>query len=384
MRAWHACSLAFAVLAGGYAIAAAPPEADPDRLRAALTEARQAEARSQAFEQAAAKATDDAARARAESEAIVSRIQAAEAAITAAETRVHFVDELMAEQRARLAERQGPLIRLTAALAAMSRRPPALALIQPGSLDNAVRVRAVLAATLPRIQQRTAAVRAELDRARTLRAQQEQARQSLVASRADLATRREALATLEAQQRARSQSMSALALQESDRALAFGEEARGIERLVNDRGFQERLRSDLASLPGPVQRPGGGAQPPPGPRFALPVAGRVLTGVGELNDAGVHARGLLVDAPGAAEVRAPAGGRVVFAGPYRSYGLVVILDHGGGWTSVGTNLAGLDGAAGAEVQAGTALGRTGADGARVEVELRFQGRPVPITSLLAE
>ncbi|HEY0116634.1 MAG TPA: peptidoglycan DD-metalloendopeptidase family protein [Allosphingosinicella sp.] len=382
MRLWHAFSLASAVLAGGIALAQAP-DADPQRLKSAVDDARQALARSRQFEQAAAQATDRAARARAEAEALAARIQASEAEITAAQTRVEMVDAALRDQRARLAERQGPLIRLTAALQTMSRRPPALALIQPGSIDDSVRVRSVLAATLPRIRARTAGVRAEIDRTRALRGQQDNARRGLLASRADLAARREALARLESEQRSRSQSMSELALVESDRALALGEEARSIERLVSDRGYQERLEASLATLPGPVLRPGaGGASPSGAPPFAMPVGGRVVTGVGELNEAGVHARGLTLAVEPGELVRAPAPGRVAFAGPFRSYGQVLIIDHGGGWTSVVTNLASLDVAVGQPLARGAAIGRTGAQAPRVTVELRFQGRPVPITALL--
>ncbi len=383
MRRWYAASVLLTVLAGGFALAAAP-DMSPADLRSAQEEARQALARSRQFEEAAAKATDEAARARAESEALIARIQAAEAEITAAEARVGLVDAQLREQRARLAERQGPLVRLTGALQAMSRRPPALALMQPGSLEDAVRVRAVLAATLPRIRARTAALRSDIDRTRNLRAQQDVARQALVASRGELAGRREALARLEVEQRARSQSYAGLALRESDRALALGEEARDVEKLVGDRAFQQRLESSLASLPGPVLRPTGPGTPPPGgPAFLLPVGGRVLTGVGELNDAGVHARGLALAVEPGSAVRAPAPGRVVFAGPFRSYGLILILDHGGGWTSVLTDLEAIGVGNGQQIVRGATVGRAGGDAPRLTVELRHQGRPVPITALLA-
>jgi murein hydrolase activator len=381
MRARHLLSLLLSVLAGSFALAQPQTPGTPAELKAAQEEARQALERSRQFEQEAAKATSEAARARA---TLAARIQAAEAEITAAETRLGIVDAQLRVQRARLAERQGPLVRLVAALQSLGRRPPALALVQPGSLDDAVRVRAVLAATLPRINERTAAVRGELDRTRTLRSQQSTAREALVGSRSQLNERREALARFEAEQRSRSQGLTALALRESDRALALGEEARRIERVTSDRAFQERLAAELARLPAPVPRPGdGGEAPPQGPAFLMPAEGRVLTGVGELNDAGVHARGVALAVPAEAPVRAPAAGRVVFAGPFRSYGLVVILDHGQGWTSVITNLAALDVRQGGQVDRGSSIGRAaGGDDPRLTVELRYQGRPVPITSLL--
>ena len=388
MRAWHFASLGIFLLAGGFTLAAQPqsqPQSQPSAadLRGAQTEAREALERSRQFEQAAAAATDEAARARAEAEALAARIQAAEAEITASETRMAIVDGQLRGQRARLAERQGPLIRLTGALQSLGRRPPALALIQPGSLDDAVRVRAVLAATLPRIRARTAEVSAEIDRTRTLRDQQATARQALVSSRASLAERREALARLEADQRARSQGLTSLALAESDLALALGEEARRIERLTADDAFKAQLQTTLAAVPPPVPRPTGAGEPAPGgPAFSLPVSGRVLAGVGELNDAGVHARGLALAVEPEATVLAPAAGRVAYAGPFRSYGLVLILDHGGGWTSVVTGLAAIGVRTGQQIDRGATVGRAGAENPRLTVELRYQGRPVPITSLL--
>jgi murein DD-endopeptidase MepM/ murein hydrolase activator NlpD len=59
---------------------------------------------------------------------------------------------------------------------------------------------------------------------------------------------------------------------------------------------------------------------------------------------------------------------------------VVIIDHGGGWTTTLTNLAGLAVKRGDRVKARQPLGRTA--GGEVDVELRQNGRPVPITLLL--
>ncbi len=383
MKAWHILSCIAALGAGGLAFAA-EQDATPAGLKAAQEEARESLARSQQFEAAAAKATNEADRARAETEALAARIQAAEAEITAAETRSAIIDNQLREQRARLAERQGPLIRITAALQSLSRRPPALALVQPGSLENAVRVRAILAATLPRIRERTAAVRGDLDRTRTLRDQQGVAREALVASRGELAGRREALAQMETQQRARSAGFAQLALKESDRALALGEEARRVETLTNDSAFRERLSANLATLPGPTQRPvTGGEQAPAGPAFLMPATGRVIEGVGELNDAGVHARGVVMTVDGDTPVRAPAAGRVAYAGPFRGYGLVLILDHGDGWTSVVTGLEAIGQRVGDRIGQGAAIGRASGGNERLTVELRYQGRPVPITAFLA-
>jgi murein hydrolase activator len=381
-------ALLTALLAGGWAAAQTGAGGSERRaLLVAKQEAAQATRRYELLEREASRATGEAARARAEAAALAARIQAAEAEITAAETRIRLIEALRAEQRARLAEKQGPVIRLTAALQTMARRPPALALVQPGSLDEVVRVRSLLASTLPVIRARTADLRAEVERGDRLRRQADQAVAALVAGQEDLRRRRVALASFERRQRERSESLMESAMFESDRALAFGEEARDLAVRAGTREFQAQLRRSLEQLPGPLLRPGEppgpGAAARRGPSYILPVDGRLVTGMGEISDAGVHARGLTLETAAGAQVVAPARGRVAYAGRFRGYGRIVIIDHGSGWTTAITNLDSLAVKVGDTVAMGAAIGRAGGGEPRVTIELRRSGRPVPIAPLIA-
>src|SRR5687768_4864023 len=241
--------LTIALLAGGTWAAAQSGPSERSALIVAKREADDARRRSELLEREARRATNDAARARADAGALAARIEAAEADITAAEARIRIIEALRAGQRARLAEKQGPVIRLTAALQTMARRPPALALVQPGSLDEVVRVRSLLASTLPVIRARTADLRAEVERGDALRRQADEAVAILTAGREELRKRRIALAAFEQRQRRRSESLMDSAIAESDRALAFGEEARELATLAGTRQFQAQLRRSLEALP---------------------------------------------------------------------------------------------------------------------------------------
>jgi septal ring factor EnvC (AmiA/AmiB activator) len=362
---------------------------DIKTLAVAKREAGQANFRSQQLERQAANATGQAARARADAALLAARIEAAEAAITTAETRMRIIEVLRARQRARLAERQEPVVRLTAALETMARRPPALALVQPGSLQDLVHVRALLASTLPVIRERTAALRDEVEAGNVLREQADRAVASLVSSREELKHRRIQLASFERDQLQRSQSLSESALWESDRALALGEEVRALSAEMGTLDYQARLRQRLAALPGPLLRPALPGETPPSarvaperPRYIIPVEGRLVTGMGEISDAGVHARGLTFQARRGAPIVAPAAGRVVYAGRFRSYGNIVIIDHGAGWTSAITDVGTLSVRAGDKVRMRSPLGAA-ADRSLVTVELRRGGEPIPIAPLLS-
>ena len=106
-----------------------------------------------------------------------------------------------------------------------------------------------------------------------------------------------------------------------------------------------------------------------------------MTGLGEDSETGMRARGLTIATRSGAQVVAPTSGRILFAGPFRGYGNIVVIDHGLGWTTVLTSLAALDVKVGDLVDSGSPIGRAGTDRPTVTVELRRRGTPVDIAKL---
>lgn len=360
----------------------------------AQREAGAAMQRSQRYEAAAAQVMDRADKTRAEAAAIAARIQESEATIAAAQARVVLVERLRRRQQARLAARQQPIVRLSAALQTMARRPPALALVQPGSIDDMVHARLLLANAVPVIRTRSADLRIELDRASRLRGQAVAAVASVSREQAMLEGRRQSLARLEGEQRAQSRRFGDSAFLERERAEGMAEKARDITDLMASMDRQAEIAADLASLPGPVLRPaqpGQSAAPPsdtasgaaPRPAYRLPVLGRVVAGVGELSETGIRSRGLTFVTRPDAQVIAPADGRVKFAESFRDYGRIVIIDHGGGWTTLITGLHMVSVTVGDAVLQGSPIGRAGLGNPRITVELRRQGQPVDIAPIAA-
>ena len=77
-----------------------------------------------------------------------------------------------------------------------------------------------------------------------------------------------------------------------------------------------------------------------------------------------------------AQVVAPAAGRVAFAGAYRGYDRIVIIEHGGGWTSLITGLARVQVEVGDALVAGAPIGRAGGERPAITLELRHGQQPV--------
>ncbi len=367
---------------------------DPASIRQAIAEARadasSAAARGARLEKGAREATQAAEKTARKAAAVAARIQQSQAGIAAAEGRIALVESQRRSLMKRLAERREPLVRLTGALQKFARRPLGLAILRPGSLRETVYLRAMLDTTLPQVRQRTAALRGELERGRVLELEAREAVTSLEAEQGTLAQRRRQLAAIESRQRIEARARTGEASRETDRALALAEEARDLGTLVERLGEAGSLRDELAALPGPVLRP---AQPDratvsdrtarraetrtAGPiDLQLPVAGRTLAGFGVQMASGVRSQGVTLAPRPAAQAVAPASGRVVFAGPYRGYGRIVIIDHGGGWTSLVTGLARTNVTVGDTLVAGSPLGVAGTGRPEVTLELRRDGAPV--------
>ena len=161
------------------------------------------------------------------------------------------------------------------------------------------------------------------------------------------------------------------------RARAAEEARRRAEEAREKRLAEARARDSRGAREDSGQREATAAVPAPSGGRALPVAGRVVTAFGEAAPGGPH-RGLTFAATAGARVVSPCNGRAVYAAPFRSYGLLLIVDCGGGYHFVLAGLDRLDTAAGQRLLAGEPVGvlGTGGQGSSLYVELRRNGQPV--------
>lgn len=371
----------------------ASPYADAGEAGEVLRQAGQAlaqsRARADALEQAARKVTAEADRTAKEVAAVAARIQQSEAEIQVAEARIALIDQQRERLRNRMAERQEPVVRLTAALQLMARRPLAFSLVRAESLRDTVHLRAVMETMLPEVRRRTAGLRAEIERSRKLQAEAQLAADERRKGEKSLQVRRTELAAMESRQRLASREAQGVASREADRTMALAEQTRDLSSLLDRLEEDGSLRKQLAALPGPVlppSRPGDVLQvvdaPPPmlvtnAPKlpWIMPVSGRLVSGFGAASATG-PTTGVTLAAKAGAQVVSPADGRIAFAGPYRGYGTIVIVEHDGGWTTLVTNLGRIAARVGDKVVQGSPLGTAGAGRPVLTVELRRDGAPV--------
>jgi len=367
---------ALLLIAGSAAIAASAPvqtERIPVdlQLRQARGEAQAAETEQRRLEAAASKARDEVQRLRAEQLAAAQAIAAAEARISAADAEARIAQAHLAAQRARLAAEQAPASSLLAGLALMARRPPLLMLADSGSAEELVKLRLLVSATAPVIEAKTAALARELERGSRLEKAALAARQASVRSRDELARRRQAFAELEARALRLAEERGAEALGAGDLVLARQEQVTELESQSASGAKAARLASELAGL-GPALLPAARAPLEAPLDYRLPADAAVVDGMGAVSSNGVRSRGTTLATRRGVPLVVPAGGTILFAGPFRDYDGVIIIDHGSGWKSVVVN-AGSRLRRGAKVGIGEPLGIALGP---VEVQLQHKGRSV--------
>lgn len=190
-------------------------------------------------------------------------------------------------------------------------------------------------------------------------------RQVLADAQAAIDAERAELVTLAARRRAAQTQLARDATAAERRARTLAQEARNLRELAQR----------AAATP---RRPGAGSGVVPAAWLA-PAQGSIARAYGAREGQGPAAQGVTLQTRSSAQVVAPAGGEVAYAGLFRSYGNVLILNLDGGYALVLTGLETITVQAGETVRAGQPIGEMpSSDTAAPElyVEVRREGRTI--------
>lgn len=268
---------------------------------------------------------------------LTARIADREARIRVLTRRIDRLGRRIRARESELARRQAELLPALAALESLSRRPPTLLMLDPGRSTDIARTGLVLDAMLPDVRARSTALRAELASTRQMRGHLVATKKALVSAQ---------------------------------------------DRLDRDVRALMRLGSNLAARAASLREllDGVGTASDRALRIELiqPVGGQIVTGFGTTGSSGLSASGLTLRAAADAVVAAPAAGRIAFTGPFRAYGPIVIIEHGGGILTLIAGLAVIDVASGDAVRAGQVIGHMGPESGPHDLyfEVRAGGSPV--------
>jgi septal ring factor EnvC (AmiA/AmiB activator) len=311
--------------------------------------------------------------------------------------------KLEADEKAKveaLSGRRRQLSELLMALTRHAQQPPEALLASPSSPEDTIRAALLLASAVPELEAEAASLRADIDELDKVRKAEAATREGLEKESADLVrdrTRLEGLvaqrSTLQRQTQAERQKAQA----EADRLANTAKDIKDLmERLEAERA--QRVAAAAAAAAARKAAPPAATPPKSSPapsvttelaalpRPIAPVTGRLLSPFGSRDNIGGANRGVTLEVPSGSPVLAPFVGRVVYAGPFRDYGQLLIIEHGEGYHLLLAGLGRIDSALGESVLAGEPIGIVGnpanaatvGDGktSRLYLELRHNGRPI--------
>ena len=272
------------------------------------------------------------------------RIRDLERKIAASEARLKPLDANEARVRQSLEARRATIAEVLAAMQRMGLHPPPALMVSPEDALQSVRSAMLLGAVVPQLRERMQALANDLGELVRLRKDIAAERDGLKKEVEAIETDRTRMAALVGERQKQQAEREASLAAERSRAADLMRQATSLQDLIAkleagldkaSRAAREANRPDAKPGTNTARDPGRLA---PAVNFAslkghiqLPVNGVKIRDFGAPDTAGSAEKGLSIATRAGAQVTAPADAWVVYAGPFRSYGQLLILNAGNGY-----------------------------------------------------
>lgn len=151
-----------------------------------------------------------------------------------------------------------------------------------------------------------------------------------------------------------------------------------LERYRQEQEKQETAESDdlIKSKPEFIKETGKNFAKARG-HLSKPARGPIAVAYGAETSKGVTSKGISIQTRPQAQVISPYDGSVIFAGPFRGYGKLIIIEHGDGYMSLLAGMEDIDCEVGQMLLAGEPIGQMpDSEGSNLYVELRKNNKPI--------
>jgi murein hydrolase activator len=303
------------------------------------------------------------------------------------EAELQKIDSRQEALRASLHERRALISEVLLVLQRMNRRPPPALLAEPEDILKALRAAMAMGAVLPQMRAETLRLQNDLIELVRLRDAAQSERATLAHRRDELTLQRANLEQMIEERRAASQQMTSDRAAQEERARKLAEQATSVKdliarmekesqaaRLAAQAAKEAEARREAADAQASrEQRAKALAQPFRDParlvpavgfadlkgKLQPPAVGPFVRRFGEQDGYGGAERGDSLQVRENGLVSAPCDGWVAYAGPYRSYGGLLIINAGGGYYVVLAGVARINVGVGQFVLAGEPVASMG-------------------------
>lgn len=337
-------------------------------------------------------------------------IQNSEEKLSLMENQLTKLKESLKEAEDGFSKEDDNLIRTLAALQNLALKPTEALFVQPLTPVEIIRSAMILRETVPYLEENAEQIREELERIakkkelvekqvqqissqKTVLEKEHQRMKELVQKKSRIrnAVEIESVKTQKNMQKLASQAQDLRELldklekdrlakqQKAEAERKRQEELRWIEqeKLAREKKEEETQRADLIKYNQEViSEVGKGFEKAKG-KLSLPARGQIVTAYGEKKVKGVTSKGIMIKTRSEAQVISPYDGTVAFAGPFRGYGNLIIIEHGDGYLSLLAGLGSLNCEVGQMLLAGEPVGQMpDNDDAKLYVEMRRNNNPI--------
>lgn len=294
--------------------------------------------------------------------ATANRIKSLEQNLSSQETRLKTLFEDQTTLRVSLAEQRDSLSEILAALQRIGRNPPPALVIHPNEALKSVRSAILLSTLVPEIRIEARALATQLEQLIIVQTQIEEEKGALQTSLIRLGEERKRLDLLQSRKKTKQDSIQQAANNEAEKTQKLALEARNLQELIDGMereieaaklAVQEAKDAERTALEQKLETKKqkiaalkDAARLSPAIPFSkmrgllrLPAQGSVLKTFGSGDGFGGKAKGLSLATRTGAQVTSPADGWIVYSGPFRSFGKLLIINAGDGYHIV---LSGLD------------------------------------------
>jgi len=277
---------------------------------------------------------------------VAGRVRDIEGRIADAEARLRALDGREQEIRASLYSRRSEVVEVLAALQRAGRRAPPALLVRPEDALQSLRTAMLLGSLVPALRARAEALSADLGELVTVRKKITSEHDRLAADRDRIRDDQTRLAALIDERQKNQAGVEKDMDAENARAVALAKQVGDLQDLISK--MEQDVKSAAKAAAAATKQAGSRKSDPellknsnrtsPAIAFAsakglfkFPVNGTKIRDFGGSDGAGGVEKGISLAARPSAQVTTPCDGWVVYAGPFRSYGQLLILNAGGGY-----------------------------------------------------
>jgi len=301
------------------------------------------------------------------------------------------------------------LIQTLYALQNLALKPTESLFVQPLTPVEIIRSAMLLRETVPYLSEEATKIRRKLEDIANKKKSIEQQMAKITSSKASLEKEHAKMRNLMAQKSAMQKKLQTQSQETKQKIKQLAEQAKDVKELLDKlererlaREKAERLRREKEAreraeletyrkqqniaepVPTETVQTSGNFMKETGKSFVkargklpMPARGPIVVSYGEETSKGVTSKGVSIKTRSQAQVISPYDGSVIFAGPFRGYGKLIIIEHGEGYMSLLAGMEDIDCEVGQMLLAGEPVGQMPkSDNTHLYVELRKNNKPL--------